>query len=150
MRVKTTDNKIIELNKTIAFKSCLFSNLESIKTDDEPIPILIDSKTMLSIYEFMKNDNHVLKKDYNPLEIYFSNETLSCFDGKQDQEIINICNGANYLEYPYLLELCCKILAMRLSQNSLKTKNEILGEKRISDEDIQMIMQDYDWVNDNI
>ncbi|ELA41813.1 uncharacterized protein VICG_01165 [Vittaforma corneae ATCC 50505] len=150
MRVRTTDGKILELDELYALKSYLLSSLATIQSVEEPIDILVDSKTMRIIYDFMIRDNHALKREYNSLEIHFSNETLSYFDSKSTSEVISICNGANYLEYPYLLEVCCKILAIRLSQGSAKTKNEVLGERRITEEDMSLIIQDFDWANESI
>lgn len=150
LRVRTTDDEILELDELYAFKSHLLNNLTTIQPAEEPVDILVDSRTMDFIYEFMVKDSHVLKREYNSLEIHFSSETLSYFDNKPTSEVIGICNGANYLEYPYLLEVCCKILATRLSQGSIKTKNEILGERRITEEDMSLIIQDFDWANENI
>ncbi len=149
LEVKTSDGIKIQLDKKYAHKSILLSNLESIKYVG-PIEICVDSKTLSTIYDFMQRDSHVLKKDYNPLEINFSNETLEYFGKMNNAELIEICNGANYLEYPYLLEVTSKVLAIRLSQNTLRKKNEILGDKRISEEEMDYIIQDYNWFNENM
>lgn len=150
MWVKTSDNQIVELDDKYAEKSYLFSNLLSLPSVPSPPALLIDSKTLSVVYSFMIRDSHILKRDYNPLEIHFSSETLSYFEDASTEEIINICNAASYLEYPYLLEVCCKILAMRLGHSSMKTKKEILGEKQINEEEMELMLQDFDWANENL
>lgn len=150
MRIRTTDGDIFDLEDRYAIKSHLLSSLATVPSADGPADILVDSVTMRVIYDFMTRDSHILKRDYNPLEIHFSADTLAYFDGKTTQELLAICNGANYLEYPYLLEVCCKLLAVKLSQNSVRTKNEVLGERRINEEDMNFIIQDFDWANENI
>lgn len=150
MLVKTAEGEILDIDEHCAMKSYLLSNLAASVAVTDPVEILLDTKTTETIRAFMGRDNHVLKRDYNPLEIHFSNETLSYFDATPTQEIIKICNGANYLEYPYLLEVCCKILALRLSQNSAKTRSEVLGEKRVTEEEMSLVVQDFDWASEHI
>lgn len=151
--VKTSDGHIMELEEHFAFKSYLLRNIKDCPNKagaSDPVKILIDKSTMSTIYSFMQKDNHILKKDYNPLEIHFSSEMLHHFDHCSADEILSICNGANYLEYPFLLELCCKILANELAGSSGDLPVQILGDRRINEEDLERMTRDFDWVNENI
>lgn len=150
MKVKTFDGIVMEVNSRQVEKAYLLSNLKTLPASEEPIDILVSSSVLQIIDDFMHRDKHVLKRKYNPLEIHFSAETLEYFDNKSTQDVLAICNAANYLEYPYLLEVCCKVLATRLNQNSMKVKNEILGDTRMSDEDMERIVNDFDWINEDI
>lgn len=148
--VYTTDSKIILLEEEYAFKSLFLANISEFPPIDGNVKILIDSKAMNEIYGFMKKDKHVLERDFNPLEISFSAEFLACFDHLSLAGLLDVCNGANYLEYPFLLELCCKQLAIRISQGPDQMKGEILGEGRVTDEDFERITTDFEWLDDNL
>lgn len=148
MKIKTSDNVVMELDDIIIAKSKLFENLSYMPQVENPLDVLVDSKILEEIVDFAKKDKHELNRNYNPLEIHFSIEMLDYFEKRPVQEILKICNAANYLEYPYLLELCCKLLATKISQGSLKIKNEILGDSRIDDRDIDRILSDLDWMED--
>lgn len=150
MLLITTDRIEFHIDKEQAFKSFFLRNIYDIQPCDDPVEVLIDSKTMREIVEFMKKDKHVLERDFNPLEINFSFEFLECFDHLNTPELLNVCNGANYLEYPFLLELCCKQLAIRISQGPEMIKNEILGESRVTDDDFERITNDFEWLDGNL
>lgn len=143
----------MELEEHFAFKSYLLRSIKECPNKigiDDPVEVLVDKSTMSAIYSFMQQDNHILKKDYNPLEIHFSSEMLHYFDHFCIDEILSICNGANYLEYPFLLELCCKVLANELATNSKVLPMQILGDKRIGGDDLERIVRDFDWANEHI
>lgn len=151
--VKTMDGHVMELEEHFAFKSYLFRSIKECPNRTgihDPVEILVDKRTMSEIYSFMQRDNHIIKKDYNPLEIHFSSEMLHYFDQFSIDEILDVCNGANYLEYPFLLELCCKVLANELASNSKDLPMHILGDRRIDGEDLERIARDFDWVNEHI
>lgn len=150
MKIKTTDDFVMELSDTIVEKSFLFKNISSIPSTEDALEILIDSTTLDEIIGFAEKDKRMLKKNYNPLEIHFSIDMLDYFEKKSTRDILKICNAANYLEYPYLLELCCKLLATKISQGSLKIKTEILGDAKIDDKDIERILSDLYWMEDAI
>lgn len=150
MLLQTTDKKDFFIDKEHAFKSIFLRNIFEIEPCSDPVEVLIDSKTMKEIHEFMKKDKHVLEKDFNPLEINFSYEFLECFDHLSMPELLCVCNAANYLEYPFLLELCCKQLAIRISQGPEILKSEILGDSRITDDDFERITTDFEWLDGNL
>lgn len=150
LNLVTTDEKTITVEDVYAFKSIFLANISEFPPISEPVQILIDSNTMNEIYEFMKKDKHVLEKNFNPLEINFSVDFLGCFDHLNLQELLNVCNGANYLEYPFLLELCCKQLAIRISQGPDQMRNEVFGEGRVTDDDFERIINDFEWLDENL
>lgn len=153
-KISTLDGHLVELEEQYSSKSNLLQNLMEYSNIDSPVKLLIDRKTLLLVYNFMQKDMHVLKKGYNPLEIHFSYEMLHFFDSCTPQELLDVCNSANYLEYPFLLELCCKILANELSDSSNLSKCDfpfkILGDERINEEDLEKISKDFDWMNEDL
>jgi S-phase kinase-associated protein 1 len=148
--VLTNDLKIFQLDENYVSKSLFFQNILSFPASSEPIQILINSNTLDLIYEFMKKDNHVLQKNFNPLEINFSSEFLNCFDHLSLPDLVGVCNAANYLEYPFLFELTCKQLSIRVSQNPELMDSGILGDGRVTDEDFDRITNDFEWLSDNL
>lgn len=151
LKLISSDGHIIELEEKYSSKSNLLKNISEYPVEDQPPKILVSKQTMLRIYEFMQKDNHILKKDFNPLEIHFSYEFLHYFDNCSPEELLDVCNGANYLEYPFLLELCCKILANEISEGVndriYDLSDKLLGDKRINEEDLQKTVSDFEWIN---
>lgn len=149
LKLRTTDGAIVELEEQYATKSCLLKNILETVGCSEPVDILVDSETLLQIRAFMACDNHVLRKDYNPLEIYFSQENLTFFDGLSPEQVIGICNAANYLEYLFLLELCCKLIANDLTENSKSEMSEIVkGTRKLDDEASKRVQQEFEWFDE--
>lgn len=115
----TNDAKKFYLNKTQCIKIKLFKNLLEIFYE-KIIIINLTSNIFKKIYEFLimydKVDLKVdLNNEYNPLELYFSKDDLSYLDKFSIDDIIELINACNYLEYSYLLELSCKKLAILLN-----------------------------------
>lgn len=151
IELKTKDGVIIEIEEQYAVKSKLLKNILERTKNTAPIEILVDSETMTSVYSFMTHDNHILQQDYNPLEIYFSNENLTFFDDLSSDKMLKVCNAANYLEYCFLLELCCKIIANELSENSRSELAEIIkGTDRVDNEAVGKLKKEYEWFDEAI
>lgn len=149
--IRTIDDSLCELDEKYAFKSQLLKNLNNLPSNEPVIHLSMTSKTLNIVSEFMKIDNHVLKQDYNPLEIHFSEQMLQFLEGYGYDEILDICNAANYLDYPFLLELSCKTLANILS-NIPKLKvgtfpYRIFGDTRLSKEEVEEVLSEIDWEN---
>ena len=115
----TSDTKKFYLNKTQCTKIKLFKNLLEI-SHEKTITINLTSKIFKKIYEFLITYDKVnlkvdLNDEYNPLELYFSKDDLAYLEKFYIDNIIELINACNYLEYSYLLELSCKKLAILLN-----------------------------------
>lgn len=145
--IKTKDNKILKLDERYAFKSNFLKDLvESIKIE-EPINILIDYDTFSKVYAFMLKDSHTLKNGYNPLEIHFSAENMAFMASMTAEDIIKITSAANYLNYPFLMELGCKFISNELSTNSKSELAEIVkGTRKL--EHNPLVRQDFELFED--
>lgn len=145
VKLLTSDSFIIEIEKEIAVKSELLNRVLKYTTVIEPIPINVNFKIMQIIHYFMLTDKHLLKENYNPLEIYFSNDNLSFFEELSSEILLDTCNASNYLEYYFLLELCCKIIANKLQENPESDIAEIMKGKIIKNDDdvIKSACKDY-------
>ena len=87
---------------------------------EKTITINLTSKIFKKIYEFLITYDKVnlkvdLNDEYNPLELYFSKDDLAYLEKFSIDNIIELINACNYLEYSYLLELSCKKLAILLN-----------------------------------
>lgn len=151
IRLQTTDGAVVEVEEKHAMKSVLLRNIMETTGIAGCIPLLVDAETAAQVRAFMETDNHVLEKDYNPLEIYFSSENLSFFDGLSAERLLKVCNAANYLEYPFLLELCCKLIANELSDNSRSELSEMVkGTRRYDEVAVKDIRQEFEWFDDTL
>lgn len=115
----TSDTKKFYLNKIQCTKIKLFKNLLEI-SHEKTITINLTSKIFKKIYEFLITYDKVnlkvdLNDEYNPLELYFSKDDLAYLEKFSIDNIIELINACNYLEYSYLLELSCKKLAILLN-----------------------------------
>lgn len=149
VELRTSDGVVFTLEEEHAYKCVFLKNILEATERMGPIEILVDSETIMKIYSFMKTDHHVLKKNYNPLEIYFSSENLMFFEGLPADKLLKVCNAANYLEYYFLLELCCKIIADELSENTrTELTDKIRGKGQMEKDAIGKIQREYEWFDD--
>ncbi|KAI5152391.1 hypothetical protein ENBRE01_2793, partial [Enteropsectra breve] len=97
LKLKTSDGKIFEIEESLAKKSIMLGDVLSLPaTDDIPLEIPVSFETLDRIHKFMKGDNHVLDKDYNPLEIHFPYEMIMHFEDLSASQLLGVCNAANY------------------------------------------------------
>ncbi|KAI5154679.1 hypothetical protein ENBRE01_3440, partial [Enteropsectra breve] len=95
-------------------------------------------------------DNHVLDKDYNPLEIHFPYEMIMHFEDLSASQLLGVCNAANYLNYPYLLELCCKIIANEISDNpNSELLDYVRGTKKVANEQANEIQAGFEYLDND-
>ena len=151
VQLRTTDGILIELEERHARKCVFLSNALEITPHSAPIDLLIDSDTLRRVAAFMEVDNHMLKPGYNPLEIYFSNEILLFFDGLSADDMLKLCNAANYLEYFFLLELCCKLISNELAENTRGELAEtIKGKERLETDAVDRIQKEFEWFDEAV
>ncbi|KAK6089570.1 hypothetical protein P3W45_001452 [Vairimorpha bombi] len=140
--LKTFDNEQFVFEEEYLNKSNLLHNIYNNTILLEPIPILVEYKTLNIIYNFMKIDKSVLSKSYNPYDIKFKQTDIDFFMCYDCETLIELSNGCSYLEYNYCLELCCKMIAEKLKNKSAKVLRNQLGT---SGECLDPT--DFDWVS---
>lgn len=151
VQLRSADGEIIDIEDRHAIKCCLIKNIKEMTKGGEMIVLQVDSEIMKIIHRFMKIDNYNLTPGYNCLEIYFSNEHLSFFEGMSHATILKICNAANYLEYLFLLELCCKVIANTLADNSRSELAQMIGgTEKLDKMATKELKQEFDWLNGQI
>ncbi|ORD93382.1 hypothetical protein ECANGB1_2411 [Enterospora canceri] len=118
IRIITRDGKEYELRRNHVNKIKYIKNLSELyKTDT--FGIELDSAVFQKVYEFLVTQDKVdldvdIDHSYDIRELYFSPEDIGWFRNYHLQDVIDLSNAANYLEYVYLLELCCKKLSLLL------------------------------------
>lgn len=151
VKLQTSDGHLIEIEHEYAVKSLLLKNLLKYTKVIEPIKINVELKTMDLVYYFMMTDKHELRENYSPLEIYFPKEYFQFFDGISAENIIKTSNAANYLEYNFLLELCCKIISNELASNAKSELAELVrGKEKIEKKIQKKLEKEYNWYNDSV
>jgi len=131
LKLKTSDNKLleVELKKITNLKMiCALLNIEDneeyMLTEDFELPLEdIDYNTLKKIYTFceyeynMKDINCTTQDKFNWYNSYFT-----C----SNEDLFNLLNGCDYLQYEYLLDMGCDRLANDIkkcdSVDSLKSK----------------------------
>lgn len=144
--LKTLDGDTVQLPKELAIRSVFLRNVLQETEHHSPIDILFTSEVFKIVHTFMTIDNHVLEEGYNPLEIYFSTEMLSFFDDMSSEMLLDVCNAANYLEYSFLLEITCKVIAGRLAENTRGELAQIIrGPETVSTVEMKNIQDEFEW-----
>ena len=131
LKLKTSDNKLleVELKKIKDLKMiCALLNIEDneeyMLTEDFELPLEdIDYNTLNKIYTFceyeynMKDINCTTQDKFNWYNSYFT-----C----SNDDLFNLLNGCDYLQYEYLLDMGCDRLANDIkkcdSVDSLKAR----------------------------
>jgi S-phase kinase-associated protein 1 len=148
IEIKTMDQGRFKVDEKYAFKSLLIRNICTLTTVEFPIPLRISSQIFDIINRFMKIDTTYLSQNFNPLEIRFRQCDVNFFIDYDSKTLLDICNAANYLEYAYLLELCCKIIAGKLKYKSSRELREFIGlECDISEDTAQNIDLEFGWMS---
>ncbi|KAG0430284.1 hypothetical protein DMUE_5680 [Dictyocoela muelleri] len=144
MKILTKDNQILEIQEKMVEKCKLFYNLKKHTIINEPVQIQIDSKYINYINEFVETDNEFLIENYDPLKIYFSPEQLEKIGMLDEDFLIDLSATANYLDYPFLLELCCKTIAEKLKYVPINKIKDYLHPLNEVDDKFSWISSDED------
>lgn len=147
--LRTTEGHIKHINEELAKKSILIRNIIEETTINGPITLLIKEEVLNQICAFTAIDKHVLEPDYDPLEIYFSAEMLDFFREMDNEMLLDVCNAANYLDYPFLLEITCKVIAGRLSNSTRSELVEaIKGGGVYEQTSVDAVTEEFEWFCD--
>lgn len=148
IEIKTNDRIKFKLDENIAHKSTLIRNVCTSTVCNYPIPLQISSSTFDIIYKYMKIDTSRLSDGYNPLEIKFKQTDFNFFMEYDNRTLLDMCNAANYLEYPYLLELCCKIISGKMKYKSAEELREFIGLKcDMTEAELVDIDKEFGWMS---
>ncbi|KAM0672560.1 SCF ubiquitin ligase Skp1-like protein [Ordospora colligata] len=148
VKIKTRDGDIFNIECKHAYKSILIKNVCTSTVCSYPIHIQLSSKVFKTISGYMQVDTSHLSEKYNPLEIRFKQYDLDFFNIYSDEHLLDICNGANYLDYPCLLELCCKLIAERIKYKTVEELREFVGMGRgMSPDEACEIEKEFGWMS---
>ncbi|AFM97917.1 SCF ubiquitin ligase Skp1-like protein [Encephalitozoon hellem ATCC 50504] len=148
IEIETTDGRIFKIEEKQAYKSILIKNVCTSTVWENPITLQVSSPVFEIIRKYMEIDTSQLSEDYNPLEIRFKQSDFNFFVEYDNRTLLDICNGANYLEYPYLLELCCKIISEKMKHKNTRELAEFIGvDCNITDEELMKIEREFEWIS---
>lgn len=148
IEVKTNDQRVFMLPEKTAFRSSLLRNVCASTACTYPIPLMVSSAVFEIVHKFMKIDTSLLCDGYNPLEIKFRQTDFNFFMEHDNKTLLEVCNAANYLEYPYLLELCCKIISGKMKYKNARELREFIGlESDMTEEELANIDREFGWMS---
>lgn len=148
IEIKTSDLGRFKLDERMAYKSVLLRNICTSTICNYPIPLRISSSVFDMVYRYMKIDTSQLCDGYNPLEIKFKQTDFNFFMEYDSKMLLDVCNAANFLEYPYLLELCCKIISGKMKYKSAKELRDFIGlECDMTEEELVDIDKEFGWMS---
>ncbi|KAH9411828.1 hypothetical protein HK407_03g05800 [Ordospora pajunii] len=148
VKIKTRDGDVFDIECKYAYKSTLIKNVCTSTACSYPICIQLSSQVFKTIHGYMQLDTSHLSEKYSPLEIRFKQHDLDFFKNYDDEHLLGICNGANYLDYPYLLELCCKLIAERIKHKTTEELRRFVGMGHgMSPEEACEIEKEFGWMS---
>ncbi|KAF9762593.1 E3 ubiquitin ligase complex SCF subunit sconC [Nosema granulosis] len=149
LNIKTLDGLEMALKGDFLSKSLLFESLLALPQTLDPVDIPINAEVLKICLKFMEIDSASLPPNYNPLDIKFKTSDLNFFSGCTNNVLIELCNASNYLNYPYLMELICKILANKMQYKSTEELREFIGVESGAVEDIEdeEINRQFEWLS---
>lgn len=149
LSIKTNEGKELVINGNHLTKSLLFKSLLTLPHTAKPIDIPIKSDILLLVLKFMEIDTTTLANNYNPLDIKFKTSDYNFFQGCSNNDLIELCNASNYLNYPYLLELTCKILANKMQYKTTAELREFIGFENgpIEDNEDDEACRQFEWLS---
>lgn len=148
--LRSLDNEIICIPDEYTPQSFLLSNILSCTKVLEPVPVQVSVRALELILQLMSQNDQVVNKDYDVVEIRMSPHILSFLEHLDDDQLGSLTNAANYLSCPVILELTCKFIADKMQNRSLDELKSLLGvEKELSDESKAVFENDFGWMSSN-
>lgn len=149
IRVTTRDGTKHILGRKLYEQSILLRDLvdESLVLDGG-VGILVDSDVFKKIEEFMASHSgdSPLKENFDTHGLVFTDFDEGFFLMIDKTMLFRIAAGANYLNMPLLLELCCSVIATSLKEASteeIKKYLSIPGEHIKNEINVQ---KEYKWI----
>ncbi|KAF7684643.1 SKP1-like protein 5 [Astathelohania contejeani] len=143
VQIKSSDNKLIEIDNKLAHQSILLTHILSSTKLIEPIMLPISSDILEIVIEYMKH----LKVPFT-MEPRFSQEDASYVSSIPDHKLVPLASAANYLNFPSLLAICCKILAERMKNKNMAELRELVGVSNdLNEKDRNELNEDFGWIS---
>ncbi|WUR04889.1 S-phase kinase-associated protein 1 [Vairimorpha necatrix] len=139
--LKTFDDVLFTFDNKYLSKSRLLFSIHEHTVLCEPVPLLITHDILEIVYNFMKIDVCILSSDYSPYDLRFKQSDLDFFSAYDCNKLIELSNASSYLEYYFCLEVCCKLIARKLENKSVKMLKKQIGDINIQDN------QDFEWIS---
>ncbi|EJW01674.1 hypothetical protein EDEG_00391 [Edhazardia aedis USNM 41457] len=146
LTIKTIDNVYYTLNKKQIEFSAFLENISQLSKIVEPIELIICSKEMQKIIEFIYLDPIKLKEGYLSCELKFRECDLLFINKISPDDLIELCNAANYLEAYYLLELTSFAISRIFSDLPLSEMKKLFKYDDLTKNDKDHIFREYGWL----
>lgn len=113
----TTDDKTFTLTQKLINECILFYDIiRLIEPPSLSLKILVPSDIFQIIINFSEINTVIVPEDYDVTQIVFPTAVYEFIYNLEFKTINEVCCAANYLYYPVLLELCCKVIATKLQK----------------------------------
>ncbi|ELQ76192.1 SCF ubiquitin ligase, Skp1 component [Trachipleistophora hominis] len=126
--VMTTDKRVYTIPDKMVNDCILFRDIANLTDQCSPISILVHSSVLEFIMGFSEINTLNLPENYDAAQIVFAPAVFEFINALDFQTLSDICTAANYVHYPALLELCCKVISKKLCEVEVvtgETANEL-------------------------
>lgn len=137
LHVQTTDARLHTLSIPCDTPITLFRNVTLHCTLDGPLDILVDSRTLEAILKFTARDHPADIACFTPGDKAFLSQFTT-------DEVIEICKGANYLGYEFLLEVSAAVIADFFRHCETSELNRLFAGNESGEE----MANEFDWLPD--
>jgi len=151
MNVVAKDGAKFLLTEKMYRQSILLRNIsDCVAVPEEGVKVLVDSDVFSKITEFMighENDPEI-HEEYDTFDIIINDFDRAFVEVERDL-LFRITAAANYLNMPFLLELCCKVIAEALREKTTEEIREYLSfQEGVAIEEEESARKEYDWIQD--
>ncbi|ELA46282.2 hypothetical protein VCUG_02210 [Vavraia culicis subsp. floridensis] len=126
--VMTTDKRLYTIPEKMVNDCILFRDIVNMTDQCSPINILMHSSVLEFIMGFSEINTINLPENYDATQIVFPQAVFDFINSLDFPTLNDICTAANYLYYPALLELYCKVISKKLRDIEVvsgETANEL-------------------------
>eukprot|EP01055_Gregarina_sp_Pseudo9_P002828 Gregarina_sp_Pseudo_9__2827@NODE_305_length_3209_cov_56_840379_g286_i0_p3_GENE_NODE_305_length_3209_cov_56_840379_g286_i0NODE_305_length_3209_cov_56_840379_g286_i0_p3_ORF_typecomplete_len167_score43_33Skp1/PF01466_19/1_1e03Skp1/PF01466_19/1_2e24Skp1_POZ/PF03931_15/9_3e14DUF3342/PF11822_8/0_14_NODE_305_length_3209_cov_56_840379_g286_i026253125 len=149
--LKSKDGKNYDISRDAAKLSGTLNSFLDKGDPTAEIPVTIESPVLEKIIEYMNNYKNRTPEDIpKPLPASPLSELIPEWDAKyiamEQTMIFELILGANYLDIPGLLDLCCAKVASEIRNKSVEEIRKVFGiENDFTPEEEQAIREENKW-----
>eukprot|EP01057_Protomagalhaensia_wolfi_P006329 Protomagalhaensia_wolfi_Nauph_80__6328@NODE_986_length_1828_cov_265_116266_g744_i0_p2_GENE_NODE_986_length_1828_cov_265_116266_g744_i0NODE_986_length_1828_cov_265_116266_g744_i0_p2_ORF_typecomplete_len167_score48_58Skp1/PF01466_19/2_1e03Skp1/PF01466_19/1_1e24Skp1_POZ/PF03931_15/1_2e13DUF3342/PF11822_8/0_022BetaCasp/PF10996_8/0_1_NODE_986_length_1828_cov_265_116266_g744_i0109609 len=149
--LKSKDDKKFEISREAARLSGTLSSIMAKGDPNSDIPVSVDSPVLEKIIEYLNNYKNRSPEDIpKPLPASPLAELIPEWDAKyiamEQTMIFELILGANYLDIPGLLDLCCAKVASEIRNKSVDEIRKVFGiENDFTPEEEAQIREENKW-----